>query len=70
MLHDGAMKRPLVVALALCLGAATNARGAPLDLTACLRLAIAHNPDVKDAADSAAEKLKEAVGAPTPTATP
>ncbi|MET0153420.1 MAG: TolC family protein [Candidatus Binatia bacterium] len=47
------MKRPLVVALALSLGAATNARGAPLDLTACVRLAIAHNPDVQDAADSA-----------------
>jgi outer membrane protein TolC len=53
MLHDAAMKRLPLVALAFYFGAAASVHAAPLDLTQCVRLAIAHNPDVQDAADSA-----------------
>ncbi len=41
----------LAVAFSLVVGASVHA--APLDLTACVRLALAHNPDIQDAADSA-----------------
>ena len=38
--------------LALSLATAATAHAEPLDLTACVRLALAHNPDVQDAVDA------------------
>jgi outer membrane protein len=53
----------LAVAFSLVVGA--TARAAPLDLTACVRLALAHNPDIQDAADSA---VSAAIGRDVPLA--
>jgi outer membrane protein len=47
------MKRLGCLVVAIALLAPTLARSEPLDLTACVRLALAHNPDIQDAADSA-----------------
>lgn len=47
------MKGVGLVALALSLLAVGSARAEPLDLAGCVRVALAHNPDVQDAADSA-----------------
>ena len=52
----------LVLALSL---AAATAHAAPLDLTACVRLALAHNPDVQDAADAT---LSAVIGRDVPLA--
>ena len=49
MFHDCAVKR---FTLALLWLAASIAHAEPLDLTACVRLALAHNPDLEDAIDS------------------
>src|SRR5262245_54111106 len=50
---ESAVKRlgRLAIAFSVIVGAGAHAE--PLDLTACVRLALAHNPDIQDAADSA-----------------
>lgn len=53
MIQDSAIKSVGRFALALSLLAVAGARAEPLDLAACVRVALAHNPDVQDAADSA-----------------
>ena len=40
-------------AVAISFVVAATANAEPLDLTACVRLALAHNPDIQDSADSA-----------------
>lgn len=52
-IFHGAMNRLGRFAVALSLVIAATARAEPLDLTACVRLALAHNPDIQDSADSA-----------------
>jgi len=46
------MRRSRIAAALWLVAAATTARAAPLDLTECVRLALAHNPDVQDAVDA------------------
>src|SRR5207237_3514982 len=45
-------RRVVRLVLALSLATAATAHAEPLDLTACVRLALAHNPDVQDAVDA------------------
>jgi outer membrane protein len=44
-------------AVALSLVVAAAARAEPLDLTSCVRFALAHNPEIQDAADAAASAV-------------
>lgn len=47
------MKRWVLPALIVAVACGSSARAEPLDLAACVRVALAHNPAVQDAADSA-----------------
>ena len=51
------MKLCAAIAAALYLHGAATVRAAPLDLTACVRLALAQNPDVQDAVDATLSAL-------------
>ena len=55
LVHESSVTRlgRFAIALALALVMAADVGAEPLDLTGCVRLALAHNPDIQDSADSA-----------------
>src|SRR5882724_1166774 len=53
MFHEPAMKRLARFGAVVLLACCAPARAEPLDLTGCVRLAIAHNPELQDVVDTA-----------------